>query len=152
MTKLTQKQNELKEYLINGGRLYYDSYYAHTYKIIIDGAKKTVRTDSVYKVARELKEEGYIRKTDYAKQCVGCDDCEYYEKEIIIPEEEEREITEEELFMVCAPMFNFELNAKQILNKALDRKIIREKGSRFIIIDPAYFWVAKTAKKNKKEI
>jgi dethiobiotin synthetase len=150
MTKLTQKQNELKECLVAGGRLYYDSYYTHTYKIIVDGVKKTVRTDSVWKVTRELKEEGYIRKTDYAKQCVGCDDCEYYEKEIVIPEEEEREITEEELFKVCAPMFNFELDAKQIVNKALDRKIIREKGSRFVIIDPAYFWF--TNKKNKKEV
>lgn len=149
MTKLTQKQNELKEYLVAGGRIYYDSYNTCTYKIIVDGVKKTVRTDSVYKVARVLKEEGYIRKTDYAKQRVGCDDCEYYEKEIIIPEEEEREITEEELFKVCAPMFNFELNAKQIINKALDRKIIKGKGSRFVIIDPAYFWFAK---KNKKEV
>ena len=75
MTKLTQKQNELKEYLINGGRMYYDSYYTHTYKIIVDGVKKTVRTDSVYKVARELKEEGYIRGKYNRGSCAVCGMC-----------------------------------------------------------------------------
>jgi len=54
----------------------------------------------------------------------------------------EVKITKKELFNICAPMFNFELDAEQIAEKGVEKKILKKiDDDNYLIIDKEYHWM-----------
>jgi len=52
-------------------------------------------------------------------------------------------LTEDQLFQVCAPMFNFDKNIEEIVDLGIERKMFKRIDDDTIeIIDPAYYHYA----------
>ena len=134
MRKLTATQQQLFDYITTGGIIYYDRLNSVHRK---NENEKAINDRTLTAVHNTLSENGYIREvggsTGYLTESIT------YSKKA---DTNNPAITKEQLFQTCAPMFNFELNAEQLLEKAIERNILTEVDGVYYIIDKDYHnWI-----------
>jgi hypothetical protein len=104
----------------------------------IDGTKEVifgsfVKSECIYEKeaeARELKASGYKKI-----QIVSRETGEKPDKEV----DPDHIVSKKEWFQLHAPSFNFELNQDQLIQKAIDRKILKKfDDDQYFIIDDDY--------------